>query len=162
MLLAALLLLGGCHEDGSYSKSSKLDETAKIEKEIAARVKKEVVVIEKDLKTRQTLLHTFRILGFITLTGSAAGGLIWLQRNRSYNPVQNQERHLQIPRWRDHYTVKSNRVIELRLPAPPAPQSALIGTNTTSQRRRASRNRNRNRNRNRSRDPNHNETTRYR
>ena len=156
VLLMALILLVGCHEDSSGSKSSKSAEATRIEKEVAARVIKEVEVIEKNLKAKQTLLHTFRILGFIALTGGAAGGLIWLQRNRRYNPMQNQERNLQMPRWRDHYTVRTNRVLELPPPAPPAPQSARTKANAIPQRRRASRKRNR------SKDPNHNETPRYR
>jgi len=149
MLLASLLMLGGCREDppaNKSSKSSQAAEAARIEKEVVQRV----AVVEQDLKVRQTRLHTYRTLGFIVLAGGAVGGLIWLQRHRSSNPAQSHERPLQLTRWWDHYTVPSTRVLELPPAAPTiAPPAARIETPAPSRRRRVSRHPNRNRNRNR-------------
>ena len=142
MLLAVLLMLGGCREDpsdpGQSSKSSQAAEAARIEKEVVQRV----AVVEQDLKVRQTRLHTYRTLGFIVLAGGAVGGLIWLQRHRSFNPAQSHEHPLQLTRWRDHYSVPSTRVLEL---PPDAPTIERIETPAPPGRRRASRHPNRNR-----------------
>ncbi len=164
MLLAVLLMLGGCREDppdpGQSSKSSQAAEAARIEKEVVQRV----AVVEQDLKVRQTRLHTYRTLGFIVLAGGAVGGLIWLQHHRSSNPAQSHERPLQLTRWWDHYTVPSTRVLELPPAAPTiAPPIARIETHAPPRRRRASRhpNRNRNCNRNRNRGNHPDETARH-
>lgn len=154
-LLAVLLMPGGCRDDpsdpGQSSKSSQAAEAARIEKEVVQRV----AVVEQDLKVRQTRLHTYRTLGFIVLAGGAVGGLIWLQRHRSSNPAQSQERPLQLTRWWDHYTVPSTRVLELPPAAPTiAPPIARIETHAPPGRRRASRHPNRNPNRNRNRNRN--------
>jgi hypothetical protein len=125
ILLAVLLMLGGCRDDQSANKSAV---EARIEREISQRV----AIVEKDLKVRQTTLHTIRIVGFALLAAGAVGGLIWLQRHRPFTP--SQERPLQLPRWQDHYTVPSTRVLELPPATPPAPGIAT----TTPQRRWAS------------------------
>ncbi len=158
ILLAAVLLLCGCPEEEAGSKSSKSSkaEAARIEKEVQQRV----AVVEKDLKVRQQQLRTIRVVSFVLLAGGAVGGLVWLQRYRSYSPPQPEERHLQMPGWRDHYTVPTSRVLELPSPArpaptlhaPPAPQAARSESDNLSRRRRASRHRRRNRNRNQNYD----------
>ena len=144
ILLALILALSGCNEDAdksaSTSKSSKVAEAAKIEREVARRV--ETAKLESTVRTSR--LHTIRIVGFTVLAGGAACCLIWLQyHHRSYNPEQSHGGPLQMPSWRDHYPVSTTRVLDLPPPAPPP--AARIENPTPPRHRRVSRHRNHNR-----------------
>jgi len=139
LLLAALLMLGGCDDDSRTHKSSKSAEEARIEKEVVLRV----AVVEQNLHVQQARMHTYRTLGFIVLAGGAIGGLIWLQRHRPFNPAQPRDRRLQMPEWRDHYGVPDTRILDMPSPASP---SARIENTAMPQRHRASRHSNSNRN----------------
>ena len=116
VLLTAMFLLTGCHDGGSGGKLSKSAEE-RIEREVATRV----AVAEFDLKAKQNRLKTIRVIGFILLAGGALGGLIWLQRHRSYNPAQGIDLAGRRPEWTDHYAIASSRVLELPPPGPAVP-----------------------------------------
>ena len=165
LLLAALLVLGGCRDEPSdsdqSSKASKAAQAARIEKEVVKRV----ALVEKDLRVRQTRMHTIRLVGFIMLAGGAVAGLVWLQSRRSFNLMQDPQSSVRRPEWNDHYPVASARILELPPPAPPA---ARIATRTTpaatTRRHRASGNASQNRNPTRNpkrKTPNTDETPRH-
>jgi len=152
LMLAALLLLCGCPKDESDSKPSRAEQ-ARIEKEVATRV----AVAKEEMKVEKSRLKTIRLVGFILLAGGALCGLVWLQRNHSYFPPQPQERHLQMPSWRDYWAIPSTRVLDLPQPAQRAPLDARVEGETEPPRRRAPRRRHRHHSRNR-RNQDDNET----
>jgi hypothetical protein len=162
-IAVVLFLLMTCNSE----QSNRAAEEARIQKEVSRRVEYEVALkvadIERKTHIRQAELHTIRVVGFILLAGGSLGGLIWLHRYRAYVPPQPEERQLQMPTWRDHFTLPFNRVLDLQPPAQPAslpspaPPDAWMDNNTPPRRRRASRRRRRNRNH---RNHNYDETPR--
>ena len=161
-----LFLLFTCQDNNrsanAAAQKARIEQEAaqRFEQEVARRVEIEVKekVAEKEealeLKygARRAELKTIRAVGFILLAGGALGGLIWLQRNHAYSPPQPGERSLQMPSWRDHWGLRSTRVLDLpphqthpsmTSPASPAPQGAWNQTNNTPPRRRARRRRHR-------------------
>ena len=118
LLVAATLLLAGCRDD--TASSSKSAEAARIEKEVKRRVE----VVERDLKVRQTRLHTIRVTGFILLAGGSLALLVWLQHRRGIQPLHLPENLPPVTRWRDHYPVPPARVMD---PPPPEPANGQRG-----------------------------------
>jgi hypothetical protein len=113
-ILLVTFLLPCCRDDETSAKSSKSAEAARIEREVKRRVE----VVEKDLKVRQTRLHTIRVIGFIVLAGGSVTLFVRLQRQRGVLPVHLPESLPPVSQWRDHYPVPESRIID---PDPPEP-----------------------------------------
>jgi hypothetical protein len=110
ILLAALLLVAGCDDDKSASKS-KTAEAARIEREVKRRV--DAAGIET--AAAENRLRTIRVIGFIVLAGGAAAALLKLRHPAfSYSP----ERPLGTP------LPRTSRVIDFpQTPPGPNPTS---------------------------------------
>ncbi|MEY3898440.1 MAG: hypothetical protein RLZZ214_3962 [Verrucomicrobiota bacterium] len=138
ILIVTVLMLGGCRDEPSSSKSA---EAARIEREVKRRVE----VVEKGLKVRQTRLHTIRTTAFVLLAGGSIALLVWLQRQHGLHPTSTSERLAPVTRWLDHYAVSSSaRVIETH---PPEPQEGQRRNHSPSQATRNTPSPNRRRNR---------------
>ena len=111
ILIVTLLLLGGCGDGKSTSKSA---EAARIEREVTRRVE----VVKKDLKVRQNRMRTIRTTAFILLAGGSIALLVRLQRQHGLHPTPT--RLLPVTKWLDHYAIPSSaRVIETQAPKHP-------------------------------------------
>ena len=125
ILLALMLALPGCNEDedksASTSKSSKVAETARIEKMVARRV--EAAKLESTVRTSR--LHTIRIVGFTVLAGGAVAGLLWVRRPQ-FQGLPTSVAQIQRPRpalWNDHHPPRTGRVIDFPLVTPARQQA---------------------------------------
>ncbi|MEO8613777.1 MAG: hypothetical protein ABI600_01440 [Luteolibacter sp.] len=116
ILIVVLIILTGCRDDETAASRKKSAEIERFDQELTGRVETERL----ELSERKIRLHTFRVVGFIVLTGGAVSGLIWLRQQRVSNPVGNRASNYQTPptQANDHYPVPPGRVLDLRTSLP--------------------------------------------
>ena len=104
ILAALLLIVASCRKDDAKPVVS-----SKVEREVERRM----AVVKSDQILRQSQLRTYRIIGFIVLTGGSVAGIVWIQSQRAPVSFAARPRPLQRPSESDHHATHSTRVLDI-------------------------------------------------